>query len=46
VGVTFYPQHEDTSSDQLMRQADQAMYQAKHRGKNQLQVSGFSDLPE
>jgi len=46
VGVTFYPQHEDTSPDQLMRQADQAMYQAKRKGKNRMQVSGFADLPE
>lgn len=46
VGVTFYPQHEDTTPDQLMRQADQAMYKAKHLGKNQLQLSGFADLPE
>lgn len=46
VGVTFYPQHEDTTSDQLMHQADQAMYQAKHKGKNRMQVSGFADLLE
>lgn len=46
VGVTFYPQQEDTTPDQLMHQADQAMYKAKHQGKNQLQLSGFADLPE
>lgn len=28
LGVTFYPQHEDVVADQLIRQADQAMYQA------------------
>ncbi len=34
VGVTFYPQAEPVDADQLMRQADQAMYQAKVSGKN------------
>ena len=34
LGVTFYPQVEDVDADQLMRQADQAMYQAKLSGKN------------
>lgn len=34
LGVTFYPQAEDIDADQLMRQADQAMYQAKLAGKN------------
>ena len=34
VGVTFYPQSQDIDADQLMRQADQAMYQAKVAGKN------------
>lgn len=33
IGVTFYPQ-DDCSPDQLLRQADQAMYQAKQLGKN------------
>ncbi len=33
VGVTLYPQDE-ASADQLMRHADQAMYQAKQAGKN------------
>ncbi len=35
VGVTFYPQSETEDSDQLIRQADQALYQAKLKGKNQ-----------
>ncbi|OAI17160.1 diguanylate cyclase [Methylomonas lenta] len=34
LGVTFYPQAEDVEADQLLRQADQAMYQAKLAGKN------------
>ncbi|WP_295586552.1 EAL domain-containing protein [uncultured Lamprocystis sp.] len=34
VGVTFYPQTEDIDAEQLLRQADQAMYQAKLAGKN------------
>ncbi|MET0028358.1 MAG: EAL domain-containing protein [Candidatus Thiodiazotropha sp.] len=33
-GVTFYPQRESVDADQLMRQADQAMYVAKQAGKN------------
>ncbi|MBR0568283.1 EAL domain-containing protein [Azoarcus sp. L1K30] len=34
VGVTFYPQPEPVDADQLLRQADQSMYQAKLSGKN------------
>lgn len=34
VGVTFFPQDDDVEADQLYRQADQAMYQAKLAGKN------------
>jgi len=34
VGVTFYPQTEEVDADQLLRQADQSMYQAKLSGKN------------
>jgi len=34
IGVTFYPQTDEINADQLLRQADQAMYQAKLAGKN------------
>ena len=34
IGVTFYPQVDEVDADQLLRQADQAMYQAKLAGKN------------
>ena len=34
LGITFYPQVDDVDADQLLRQADQAMYQAKLAGKN------------
>ncbi|MHB1677310.1 MAG: EAL domain-containing protein [Sulfuriferula sp.] len=38
IGVTFYPQEEEVGADQLLRQADQAMYQAKLAGKNRYHV--------
>jgi diguanylate cyclase (GGDEF)-like protein/PAS domain S-box-containing protein len=34
LGLTVYPQDEEMDADQLQRQADQAMYQAKMAGKN------------
>lgn len=34
IGITFYPQTEEIDADQLLRQADNAMYQAKQAGKN------------
>ena len=39
IGVTFYPQAHEMEADQLLRQADQAMYQAKLSGRN---VAGAS----
>ena len=33
MGVTFFPQTQEMEADQLLRQADQAMYQAKIGGK-------------
>lgn len=38
IGVTFYPQTDDIDADHLLRQADQAMYQAKLGGKNRYHV--------
>ena len=38
IGVTFYPQAQPIDADQLLRQADQAMYQAKLSGKRRYHV--------
>jgi diguanylate cyclase (GGDEF)-like protein/PAS domain S-box-containing protein len=38
LGVTFYPQAQEVDADQLLRQADQAMYQAKLAGKNRFHL--------
>ncbi|MFZ5482596.1 MAG: EAL domain-containing protein [Pseudomonadota bacterium] len=38
LGVTFFPQADDIDADQLLRQADQAMYQAKLAGKNRYHI--------
>ena len=38
IGVTFYPQEQELDGDQLISQADQAMYQAKLAGKNRYHV--------
>lgn len=34
VGVTFFPQGDEKDTDHLITQADQAMYEAKQKGKN------------
>jgi diguanylate cyclase (GGDEF)-like protein len=38
LGVTWYPQEKEVAAEQLLRQADQAMYRAKIAGKNRYQV--------
>jgi diguanylate cyclase (GGDEF)-like protein/PAS domain S-box-containing protein len=38
VGVTFYPQPDEVDADHLLRQSDQAMYQAKLAGKNRYYI--------
>ncbi|MDD2924599.1 diguanylate cyclase [Rhodoferax sp.] len=38
VGVSLYPQAQDISADELLQQADQAMYRAKQAGKNRFHV--------
>lgn len=38
LGVVFYPQRNDVSGDMLLRQADQAMYEAKTAGKNRFLI--------
>lgn len=37
-GATFYPQQEEIDADQLLRQADQAMYEAKLAGKSRFHI--------
>ncbi len=43
LGVAFYPQPGEVDADQLLRQADRAMYQAKLTGKNRYHVFDHED---
>ena len=43
IGVALYPQPHPINYDELLRQADQAMYQAKNAGKNQYFF--YDDIP-
>jgi diguanylate cyclase (GGDEF)-like protein/PAS domain S-box-containing protein len=41
VGITLFPQDVQMDAEQLLRQADQAMYQAKLAGKNRFHLFDF-----
>ncbi len=43
IGVTYYPQTDKLNADQIIKQADQAMYQAKMTGKNQYIIFDSAD---
>lgn len=44
LGVAYYPQSAELDATQLLQQADQAMYLAKHEGKNRFRVSSLGTL--
>lgn len=44
LGVAFYPQAEEVDADQLLRQSDQAMYEAKVSGKNRYYIFDEAQL--
>ncbi|HZO86479.1 MAG TPA: EAL domain-containing protein [Verrucomicrobiae bacterium] len=44
IGLSFYPRHGDNSAA-LLRNADSAMYTAKHRGKNDVHCYDAEEMP-
>ncbi len=46
LGATYFPQKDDTDAEQLFKQADQAMYEAKQGGRNRIHLfDAVSDQP-
>jgi two-component system cell cycle response regulator len=45
LGVSIYPVHGEDANT-LMKSADQALYEAKHAGKNVYRISAHTDHPE
>jgi diguanylate cyclase (GGDEF)-like protein/PAS domain S-box-containing protein len=46
LGITIYPQVDSIDAEQLLHQADQAMYQAKLAGKNCYKIFNFEQLSD